>query len=92
MPKQSPSSSSIKRKHAGIEGRFDSDSDEELDVDVGMLVDGHGQARKTCTVHVSQIKRKHANSLPGSLLKPACEPPGNNSSLKEKRKQVCGIF
>jgi hypothetical protein len=93
MPKDTASSSSVKRKHAVVEGHFDTDSDEELDLDDGMLVDGHGRARKTHTVHVSQLKRKRANSLPGSLLKPTREePPVNNSLPKEKRKQARNVF
>ena len=93
MPKDTTRSSSVKRKHAVVEGHFDTDSDEDLDLDDGMLVDGHGRARKTHTVHVSQLKHKRANSLPGSLPKPTREElPVNNSLPKEKRKQARNVF
>ena len=48
----------VKCKHAVAERHFDSDSDEELDIDDGMLVDGHGWARKTqhCTCFTAQTQ------------------------------------
>ena len=93
MPKDAVSSSSVKCKHAVVEHHFDFDLDEELDINDGMLVDGHGWAQKTHTAHILQLKCKWANSLPRSLLKPTYEEPSvNNSSPKEKRKQVHIIF
>jgi hypothetical protein len=56
-----------------------------------LLMDMAKPENAHCACFTAQAQR--ANSLPGSLLKPTREePPGINSSPKEKRKKVCDGF
>jgi hypothetical protein len=81
-----------KRKHTLVEGGFDSDSGEEREVDMGVIIDGRGRGRLNRTLHVSQTGHKHAQSLPvpppDSTLSTSAatsQPSGMNT----KRNQVC---
>jgi len=72
----------MKRKHVIVEGGFDSDSEEECDVDVGIAVDDQNRGQRTRDMHVSRTKRKRADSLPATFKPPSPRLP------EKKRYQV----
>jgi hypothetical protein len=84
-----------KHKRVVVEGGLDSDSGEEWDVDIGVIVDGHGRSRTNQTLHISQTSCRHPQSLPppplNSLLSasPNINQPSDENS---KRKQVRKIL
>ena len=83
-----------KRKRVVVEGGLDSDSGEERDVDIGVIVDGHGRSRTNRTLHISQTSRRRPQSLPPPPLNsfPSALPNTNHpSDEKSKRNQVCQI-
>jgi hypothetical protein len=84
-----------KRKRVVVEGGLDSDSGEERDVDIGVIIDGHGHSRTNRTLHISQNSRRRPQSLPPPLLNPlpSASPRTNHPSDKNsKRKQVRKIL
>lgn len=96
MVKQS--ASTRKRKHVFTEGGFDSDSNEELDVDIGITVDNQGYATKSYHLHrqPTSSTSKTSDTTPGldsnlphlspNNTKPA-DAPDAPIPMEEKRKR-----
>lgn len=87
-----------KRKRVVCETGVDSDSGEERDIDVGILVNNHGHRRSSRQIHIERASSKHPNNTP--LLQPAGTfsnspshlPPTQQTPTEEKRKQAGVIF
>jgi hypothetical protein len=87
-----------KRKSVVCETGIDSDSGEERDIDVGILVNNQGHRRSSRQIHIEQASANRLKSTP--LLQPAAtfsnspshSPPTHKTPTEEKRKQVSVIF
>lgn len=93
MVLSSVASNSKKRKNVFVEGGFDSDSEEEIDVDIGMTVNKQGYATSSRHLHIETTASKHTNRLSPlhsehteALKQPEASVPPEE---KKKRKQVC---
>ncbi len=79
-----------KRKRVVMEGGLDSDSGEERDVDIGVIVDGHGHSRVGRTLHISNTGRKRPQSLPAlpsNSSRSTVTLPSTNQPSDEKRNR-----
>jgi hypothetical protein len=77
------------RKRVLCETGLDPDSGDELDIDIGTVVNSQGRGASSRHVHVAQAPPKRAKS--GPSWKPSNTPAdavGDVPAAKEKRKQV----
>lgn len=94
MVLSSVASSSKKRKNVFVEGGFDSEEEEEINVDIGMTVNKQGYATSSRHLHVeTTATSKHITSLPPLHSQRTDAPKQPEVSVlpeeKRKRKQVC---